>query len=95
MSNSDLHGRAATFANERDDIFLFFVTFPGRSDVLLVRRDDKLDRRIYWRLKDGVIAAIVLGQEGTLTVVSGDAYDRGWMEILDYFYNHLPERQTN
>jgi hypothetical protein len=33
MSNSDLHGRAATFANERDDIFLVFVTFPGRSDV--------------------------------------------------------------
>jgi hypothetical protein len=86
MSNSDLNGRAAGFANERKDIFIFFMTFPDRSDVLLIRRDDKLDRRIYWRVKDGAFSTTVLGEDGMVAVVSGEVYDKSGMEILDLFY---------
>ena len=87
MSNSDLHGRAAGWANEREDIFIFFMTFPDRSDVVLVRRDDKLKRQIYWRIKDGMFSTTVLFQNGKATAVSGEeVYDKGGREILDLFY---------
>lgn len=90
MGNSDLDGRAAGWANERNDVLFFFVTFPDRSDVVLVRRDDKLGRKIYWRIKDGAFSRTALFQGGIAAVVSGEAYDEGGMAILDFFYNHLP-----
>jgi dipeptidyl aminopeptidase/acylaminoacyl peptidase len=92
MSGSDLHGRAAGWANEREDMFVFFVTFPGRPDAVLVRRDDKLKQRIYWRIQDGAFSTTVLDQDGKVAVVSGEVYDKGGREILNLFYR---ASQTN
>jgi hypothetical protein len=86
MSNSDLRGRAAGWANKREDILIFFMTFLDRSDVVLVRRDERLNRQIYWRIKDGAFFTTVLQQDGKLEAVSGEVYDKIGMEILDLFY---------
>lgn len=94
LSKASLNSTAANYANNENGLALWFATFPGRSDVVLVRIDRKIERVTYWRVKDGVLAATAQRQDGKLELVSGEVYDKGAMAILDYFYDHLPASQA-
>jgi len=90
MGQSDLIGTQANFGGKAGGVGIFFVTLPSRPDILLIRLDYKIDRRVYWRVKrDGTLLRTVQRQNGELTVVSGEDYDRGAVGILNYFYRNI------
>lgn len=70
---------------------IFFVTLPGRTDVVLARRDVDINRTVYWLIRDGAFSATVQRLNGgDAQVVSGPVYKRGGNVVLDFFYTHLP-----
>ena len=91
LGKSTLRGIAVGRTNKDADLAVYFVTLPGRSDVLLVRKDPKLDRTIYWRVKGGALSTTVQRQNGKLTVVSGEVYDKAGMNIVNFFYDRAGE----
>jgi len=92
MGRADLIGSTANYGSEEQGLGIYFMVLPGRSDVLLVRQDKKITRRVYWRMKkDGTLAGAVQRKDGKLTNVSGEVYDKAGMSILNYFYEHMKD----
>jgi hypothetical protein len=83
-------GVADSSGSESQGTITYFIVFRDPSVVLLQRRDLKMDRRVYWLLRNGRIPRILRGRNGTLEPLSGAPYDREGYAIVDSFYSRLP-----
>ncbi|HTV37491.1 MAG TPA: hypothetical protein VMF12_13745 [Xanthobacteraceae bacterium] len=95
LSNSDLSGFAATYGSDERGLFLYFVTLPRRPEVILVRKDIKLDRKIYWLVRNSALSTTVARLHEKVSVVYGAVFDKAGMAILDNFYDHLPQNNSS
>jgi hypothetical protein len=80
-----------SFGGPSQKVAIYFCVLKDRSEVVLARRDFEVNRGVYSLLTpDGRLKIVVRAQGKETEVVSGDSYRQATMEILDFFYRHVP-----
>jgi len=89
-NGADVNVSTVKLQNSQANVTIYFAIIPGRSEVVLVRKDPSFDRTVYWLVSDGQVVSTVQRLKGVVSVASMERFQRDAATIIDLFYSRLP-----